>query len=92
MLKLSSSFDFVRFILMKIGTKWVLNCNILCHFKFLTLINTIVGAGSVGAGAALRYGSDQMMRLLVAPAPQHWYVYSLTIFRYFKMRVFHLQL
>jgi hypothetical protein len=32
-----------------------------------------VGAGAVGAGAASRYGSgsDQMMRLLAAPAPQH---------------------
>jgi hypothetical protein len=35
------------------------------------MINTIVEAGSVGAGAALRYGSDQMMRLLAAPAPQN---------------------
>jgi hypothetical protein len=47
------------------------------------LFNTIVGAEAVGAGAvgatagagvASRYGSgsDQMMRLHVAPAPQHW--------------------
>jgi hypothetical protein len=44
------------------------------------MFNTIVGAGSgvarAGAGAASRYGSgsssDQMMRLLAAPAPQHW--------------------
>jgi hypothetical protein len=38
------------------------------------MFNTIVGAGSVRAGAASRYGSgsDQMMRLLAAPAPQHW--------------------
>jgi hypothetical protein len=41
------------------------------------MFNTIVGAGAVGAGAgaASRYGSgsssDQMMRLLVALAPQH---------------------
>jgi hypothetical protein len=41
------------------------------------MFNSIVGAGAVGAGAgagaALRYssGSDQMMRLLAAPAPQH---------------------
>jgi hypothetical protein len=37
------------------------------------MFNTIVGARTVGAGAALRYntGSDQMMRLLAAPAPQH---------------------
>jgi hypothetical protein len=50
----------------------------LCHFKFLTMINTIVGAGAVGAGAgaASRYGSgsDQNMRLLAAPAPQHWFL------------------
>jgi hypothetical protein len=48
----------------------------LCHFKFLTMINTIVGAAAVGAGAASRYGSgsgsDQKMRLLAALAPQHW--------------------
>jgi hypothetical protein len=31
------------------------------------MFNTIVGAG-----AASRYGSDQMMQLLVAKAPQHW--------------------
>jgi hypothetical protein len=47
----------------------------LCHFKFLTMINTIVGAG---AGASSGYGSgsgsDQKMRLLAAPAlaPQLW--------------------
>jgi hypothetical protein len=36
------------------------------------MFNTIVGAEF--AGAASRYGSgcDQMMRLLAAPAPQHW--------------------
>jgi hypothetical protein len=41
------------------------------------MFNTIVGASAVGAGvgAALRYGSgsDQKMRLLAAPAPQHWF-------------------
>jgi hypothetical protein len=38
------------------------------------MFNTIFGAGAVGAGAASRYGSgsDQKMRLLAAPAPQHW--------------------
>jgi hypothetical protein len=68
MLKLSSLFDSIRFILLKIRTKWVVNCYILGHFKFLTMIYTIVRAG-----AASRYGSgsDQMMRLLAAPAPQH---------------------
>jgi hypothetical protein len=44
------------------------------------MFNTIVGVGAVGvgavrvgAGAASRYGSgsDQMMRLLAASAPQH---------------------
>jgi hypothetical protein len=37
------------------------------------MFNTIVGAEAVGAGAASRYGSgsDQMMRLLAATAPQH---------------------
>jgi hypothetical protein len=35
--------------------------------------NTIVRAGVAGAGAASRYdsGSNQMMRLLAAPVPQH---------------------
>jgi hypothetical protein len=51
------------------------------------MFNTIVGAGAVGAvragagaRAASRYGSgsDQMMRLLAAPAPapQHCYQWS----------------
>jgi hypothetical protein len=48
----------------------------LCHFKFLTMKNT-----TVGAGAASRYGSgsDQKRRLLAAPAPapQHWFFGSL---------------
>jgi hypothetical protein len=43
------------------------------------MFNTIVGAGAVGA--ALRYcsgsGSDQKMRLLAAPAPQHWFSINL---------------
>jgi hypothetical protein len=40
-------------------------------FLFLTMFNNIVGAV-----AASRYGSssDQMMRLLAAPAQQHWFV------------------
>jgi hypothetical protein len=42
------------------------------------MFNIIVGAGAVraGAGAASRYGSgyDQKMRLLAAPAPQHWFL------------------
>jgi hypothetical protein len=39
------------------------------------MFNTIVGVGAVGGGAASPYGSgsDQMMRLLLAPAPQHWF-------------------
>jgi hypothetical protein len=43
-----------------------MNCFILSQFQFLAMFNTIVGAG-----AASRYGSgsDQMMRLLAAPAP-----------------------
>jgi hypothetical protein len=39
------------------------------------MFNTIVGAGAVGAGAALRYGSDGRIRLRpkdAALAPQHW--------------------
>jgi hypothetical protein len=46
--------------------------------QFLTMFNTIVGAGAVGAGAigagvASCYGSgsNQIKRLLTAPAPQH---------------------
>jgi hypothetical protein len=47
--------------------------NKLLFFQFLTMFNTIVGAGAVGAGATSCYGSgsDQIMRLLAAPAPQH---------------------
>jgi hypothetical protein len=39
------------------------------------MFNTIVGVGAVGGGAASPYGSgsDQMMWLLLAPAPQHWF-------------------
>jgi hypothetical protein len=39
------------------------------------MFNTIVGAG-----AASRYGSgsDQKMRLLAAPAPQHWYEHNVS--------------
>jgi hypothetical protein len=38
------------------------------------MIYTIVRVKVIGAGAASRYGSgsDQIVRLLVAPAPQHW--------------------
>jgi hypothetical protein len=47
-------------------------------FQFLTMFNTIIGAGAVGAGAASLYGSgsDQKMRLLAAPASQHCLQYS----------------
>jgi hypothetical protein len=39
------------------------------HCKFLTMFNTLVGAGAApGYGS----GSDQKMLLLAAPAPQHW--------------------
>jgi hypothetical protein len=73
MLKLSCSYDSVRFVLVKIRTEWVINCYILCHFSIFNFFNTIVGA----VGAASRYGSgsgsDQKMRLLAAPAPQHWF-------------------
>jgi hypothetical protein len=69
MLKLSCSFDSLRFLL-KMLTEWVINCYI---FQFLTMFDTTVGTGAVGAGVASRYdsGSAQMMRLLAAPAPQH---------------------
>jgi hypothetical protein len=38
------------------------------------MINTIVGAGAVGAASRYGSGSDQKMRLLAAPAPQHWFL------------------
>jgi hypothetical protein len=44
------------------------------------MFNTILGPGAVGAVAALRYGSDQMMRLLAAPATQHLLQHMLTFF------------
>jgi hypothetical protein len=48
------------------------------------MIYTIVGAGTAGAGAASRYGSgsDQKMRLLAAPAPQHWIKQSTSLDRW----------
>jgi hypothetical protein len=63
----------------------------LVIFQFLTMFNTIVGAGAVKAEAvragavrteaALRYGSgsDQIMRLPAAPAPQHCFSANLTV-------------
>jgi hypothetical protein len=45
-----------------------MNLKILCLFQFLAMFITIVGAG---AASCYRSGSDQMMRLLAAPAPQH---------------------
>jgi hypothetical protein len=60
--------------------QWVKDCYILYHLQFLTMFNTIVRAGSAGAGAASRYGSssssNQMMWLLAALAPtlQHWFL------------------
>jgi hypothetical protein len=42
----------------------------LCHFKFLTMINTTVGAGAASRyGSGSGSGSDQKRRLLAAPAP-----------------------
>jgi hypothetical protein len=40
------------------------------------MLNTIVRAGAVGAGAVSRYdsGFDQMMLILAAPALQHCYL------------------
>jgi hypothetical protein len=48
-----------------------MSCVTFCViFQFLTKLNAIVGAGT-----ASRYGfgsgSDQMIRLLAAPAPEH---------------------
>jgi hypothetical protein len=47
-------------------------------FLKLSMLNITFGAGTIGtrAGAASRYssGSTKMMRLLAAPAPQHWSV------------------
>jgi hypothetical protein len=48
------------------------------------MFNTILGAGAgavgAGAGAAERYGSgsDQMIRLLAAPAPQHCFLQNIS--------------
>jgi hypothetical protein len=43
-------------------------------FQLLTMFDSTFGAGAVGDGAALRYGSgsDQKVRLLAALALQHW--------------------
>jgi hypothetical protein len=61
MLKLSCSYDSVRFLLMKNELNGLKAVTFCVSFQFLTLFYTIVGAGAVGAGAAS--GSDQMMRL-----------------------------
>jgi hypothetical protein len=75
MLKLSCSYDSERFMLLKIGTEWVIQYTVtFCDiFQFLTMFKTIVGTGAVGAGATLCYGSgsDQNDAAFAAPAPQH---------------------
>jgi hypothetical protein len=45
------------------------------------MLNNTLKAGAVGAGAATRYGSgsDQMMRLLAVPAPQHCWTQAASI-------------
>jgi L-aminopeptidase/D-esterase-like protein len=69
MLKLSFSFDFVRFILLNNELNRLETVIFCVIFQFLTMFNTIVGAGTVGAGdgATSCYGfgsgSGQMMRL-----------------------------
>jgi hypothetical protein len=40
---------------------------------FNTMFISIVGAGAAGTASRYGSGSDQMMRLLAAPAPQHWF-------------------
>jgi hypothetical protein len=62
------------FILLKNELKGSQTATFCVIFQFLTVFNTIVGAGAVGAGNTSRYssGSDQMMRLYAALAPQHW--------------------
>jgi hypothetical protein len=69
MLKLSFSFDSVRFILLQKLTEWVINCLFCFIFLFLKNFNTFCRTGGVGVGAASRYGagSDKIMRLLTAP-------------------------
>jgi hypothetical protein len=68
MLKISCLFDSVRFLLLKILTEWVRNCYILCsfsipnHVKYQCRSRTLV---------ALRYGSDQMMRLRLSNTDLH---------------------
>jgi hypothetical protein len=60
------------------------------------MFNTISGPGAVRARAALRYGSgsDQMMRLLAAPAPQRLCLqHMLTFFpspliEFFRIRIY----
>jgi hypothetical protein len=55
------------------------------------MFDTISRTGAVGAGATSRYGSgsDQMMRLLVAPAPQHCSVIQITDIEWNRRIYFH---
>jgi hypothetical protein len=64
MLKLSCSYDSVRFLFVKTWAEWDITVTFCVIFPFLTMYNTILGPGAVGAGAALRYGSgsNQMMQ------------------------------
>jgi hypothetical protein len=41
-------------------------------FKNLSMFNSSIEAGAVGASSASRYGSIKMIWLLAAPVPQHW--------------------
>jgi hypothetical protein len=51
-----------------------MGCKLL-HFKFLTMIYTIVRAEAVGAraGAASRYGSGSNQTMQLLAASQHWH-------------------
>jgi uncharacterized membrane protein len=72
MLKLCCSHDSVQFILLKKKLHGLLSVTICVIFQFLTIFISIVGAVGAGAASRLSSGSDQMMRPLAAPAPQHW--------------------
>jgi hypothetical protein len=75
MLKLFCSYDSVGILLLKIWTEWVINCTILCHFSSPNHVKYHCRSQSCWSRSRIvlrLWLQHQKMRLLAAPAPQHW--------------------